>query len=150
MSVEKKEQIKEMKKEMKFLSAYLKKLRMYSNIYDEGFMPLKVEDKLSDYIHYTKSIIDCRSRNVSNEDPVLKAMERLEIKKKREEKQHAHAYLILAAIEQLSIKDRTILLDFYIREYPKEYICQRQGAIVMSTLYRRIEKALLNLYPLLR
>ena len=68
----------------------------------------------------------------------------------REEKQHAHAYLILAAIEQLSIKDRTILLDFYIREYPKEYICQRQGAIVMSTLYRRIEKALLNLYPLLR
>ena len=145
-----KEMIKEMKKEMLFLKAYIKKLRMYSVLYNDQFEPLKVEDQLTDYIHYTKSVIDCRRNNHNYENPILKAMERLEIKRNQEEKAHAHAYLILSAIEQLSTKERNLLLDHYIREYNKEIICMRQGDIVLSTFYRRLDRALLHLYVILR
>lgn len=145
------DKVQAMKSEMKFLSGYVKNLRMYSILYDtQDQKGLMVNDSIMDYLHYTRSVIDCRKQNHVHNNPILVAMEEIEKQNSRLNSEHARAYLDLSAIEQLHNDQRQLLLDYYIRDLDKKVICQRCGDITRSTFYRRLNKALANLYDLLR
>ncbi len=145
------DKVHEMKNEMMFLKGYVKNLRMYSILYDnQEEKGLMINDSIMDYLHYTRSVIDCRKQNRVQNNPILIAMEQIEKQNSRISAEHARAYIDLSAIEQLHHNQSQLLIDYYIRDLDKEVICKRCGDITRSTFYRRLNKALASLYDLLR
>ena len=54
--------IRNMKRQLLFLKQYTASLRLHSVLYGEDCVQLQVEDELSDYLNYTRSIVQT-SRN---------------------------------------------------------------------------------------
>ena len=69
--------IRNMKRQLLFLKQYTASLRLHSVLYGEDCVQLQVEDELSDYLNYTRSIVQTsRNGGYVHRDPVLDAMER--------------------------------------------------------------------------
>lgn len=143
-------EIKAVKKELLFLKQYAANLRMHSAVYGKKDQMLYVEDELVNYLHYTRSIIDCtRGYHNNGENVIIEAMMKRD-KIKRIRKEHdSRAYVLMKALEQLSPSENQLLTDVYIRSLPKKVILRHQGEVVDSTFYRRINKACYQLYLLL-
>lgn len=145
-----KEIIVTMKKKLQGLSAYMAALRLRSVLYDETERVLEVQDDLSDYLQYTKSILSCRHHaHTYKEEPVLAAMQRREARKERLQKEEQEALLLLHGIDQLPPQEQSLLFDLYVRRYDRRVVMHRQGDIVESTLHRRLHRALLHLWEML-
>lgn len=143
-------EIKIVKKELLFLKQYAKNLRMHSAIYGKQDQTLFVEDELVDYLHYTKSIIDCtKKQRGGGENPLLIAMMKRDKIQRIRKENDSKAYVLMKALEQLSPNENTLLMDVYIRSLPKKIILRHQGEVVDSTFYRRLNKACYHLYLLL-
>lgn len=145
---EEKMKIKYMQQRLIELKEYMRTLRLQSAIYDTKDEQLQVQDDLMEYVHYTKSVIDCRKRTVIYEDPVLYAMEKQEQHHQYQKQQQFRFLCLLQAIYQLPSQDCQLLLDYYVRDVHRYQIMNHLG-IVESTFYRRHEKALLRLSSLL-
>ena len=142
-------QIRQVKKELLFLKQYAANLRMHSALYGGKEEMLYVEDELVDYLHYTRSIIDCSHHPHHYENPLLKAMIKKEQAQQLKKEQDYRAYMIMQALEQLEPLEKRLLMDVYIKSLPKSLILRHQGEVVESTYYRRLNKACIHLYELL-
>lgn len=138
----------DMKKRLLELQTYMRKLRLQSAIYDTNDVQLQVNDDLMDYMHYTKSVIDCRKRTMVYEDPIVYAMDQQQKQQAYQRKQEFECLCLLKAIHQLPIIYRQLLLDYYVRGVHRFHIMQQLG-IVESTFYRRHQKALSLLQDML-
>ena len=138
------------KKDLFFLKQYAANLRMHSALYGSKEQALYVEDELVNYMHYTKSIIECTSqpRNY-DENPIIKAMMKREKLQALRKEQDYRAFVLMKALEQLSSLEKRLLIDVYVRSLPKQIVLRHQGEVVDSTYYRRLNKACQNLYQLL-
>ncbi len=140
--------IKEIQKRLIGLKEYMRKLRLQSAIYDMEEEQLQVEDDIMEYIHYTKSMIDCRKRITVYEDPIIYAIDQQEKELANRKKHQFECLCVLKAIYQLPTMYSELLLDYYVRDLHRFQIMQRCG-IVESTFYRRHQKALEKLVELL-
>ena len=128
--------IRNMKRQLLFLKQYTASLRLHSVLYGEDCVQLQVEDELSDYLNYTRSIVQTsRNGGYVHRDPVLDAMER---QRRAREK-------VMEQEEQ----EKELLLDVYVRGLKRELVLRHQGDIVESTLNRRLRRACLHLAALL-
>lgn len=76
--------IRTMKRQLLFLKQYTASLRLHSVLYGEECVQLQVEDELSDYLNYTRSIVQTsKNGGYVHRDPVLEAMERQRRAKER-------------------------------------------------------------------
>lgn len=125
--------IRNMKRQLLFLKQYTASLRLHSVLYGEDCVQLQVEDELSDYLNYTRSIVQTsRNGGYVHRDPVLDAMERQR-----------------RAREKVMEQEKELLLDVYVRGLKRELVLRHQGDIVESTLNRRLRRACLHLAALL-
>lgn len=148
-NIEEQQMICIMKEKMKHLQQYTESLRIRSVLYGEEDTSLHIEDELVDYLHYTKSVIDCsKNTNYIYKNSVLDAMERKEKTKEILLKQDREAYILLYSMQELPKLEKELLQDLYIRKVNRKMIAHHQGDIVESTLNRRIRKALLHMYIL--
>lgn len=141
--------IREVQKRLLGLKEYMRKLRLQSAIYDMEEEQLQVEDDIMEYIHYTKSMIDCRKRITVYENPIIYAIEQQEIKQANRRKYQFECLCVLKAIYQLPNLYKELLLDYYVRDLHRFQIMKR-FEIVESTFYRRHQKALEKLDELLK
>lgn len=148
MNQKEKQIVLQMKKEMEFLKQYTQELRIHSALYSNNSSSLQIEDDVVDYLHYTKSIIHVSNDQQNHYEPVLKAMERMDYVNNKKNERHLHAYVLLQIIMQLPVLEKELLLDLYVRNLNKKVILLHQGDIVESTLYRRLQRALLRAHKL--
>ena len=148
--VDENQTVHNMKRQLRFLKQYTASLRLHSALYGEESVQLQVEDELSDYLNYTRSIVQT-SKNSSyvHTDPVLEAMERQRRARERVQKQDQKAYVLLQGILQLKDLEKELLLDLYVRGLERSLVLRHQGDIVESTLNRRLRRACLHLAALL-
>ena len=94
--------IRNMKRQLLFLKQYTASLRLHSVLYGEDCVQLQVEDELSDYLNYTRSIVQTsRNGGYVHRDPVLDAMERQRRAREKVMEQDQRAYVLLQGILQL-------------------------------------------------
>lgn len=142
--------IRNMKHKLLFLKQYTASLRLHSVLYGEECVQLQVEDDISDYLNYTRSIVQTsKTSGYVHKDPVLEAMERQRRAKERVMEQDQRAYVLLQGILQLEEQERELLLDLYVRGLKRDLVLRHQGDIVESTLNRRLRRACLHLAALL-
>ena len=133
--------IRNMKRQLLFLKQYTASLRLHSVL---------VEDELSDYLNYTRSIVQTsRNGGYVHRDPVLDAMERQRRVREKVMEQDQRAYVLLQGILQLEEQEKELLLDLYVRGLKRELVLRHQGDIVESTLNRRLRRACRHLAALL-
>lgn len=141
-----KETIKFMKKELNDVKNYSATIRLQSILYGEYNEILQVEDEVSDYVHYTKSIVQAsKTRYHDKKDVVLDAMMRQQRHHETMKLRDAQSYVVIQGIAQLEKKERELLFDIYVRQHSRAYIMNKEGGIVESTYHRRVKKAMLNL-----
>ena len=138
-----------MKEEMEFLRRYTRQLRVQKSLYGQNVVELEANDDIMDYLSYTKSIIDVTNTTRGSVEPAFEAMKRKQSVQVYLEKRNQHAYMLMQAIKGLDSKDRSLLLDVYVKNLDRKVILYRHGDIVESTYYRRLDKALLALYDLI-
>ena len=142
--------IRNMKRQLLFLKQYTASLRLHSLLYGEDCVQLQVEDELSDYLNYTRSIVQTsRNGGYVHRDPVLDAMERQRRVREKVMEQDQRAYVLLQGILQLEEQEKELLLDLYVRGLKRELVLRHQGDIVESTLNRRLRRACRHLAALL-
>ena len=110
-----------MKRQLLFLKQYTASLRLHSVLYGEDCVQLQVEDELSDYLNYTRSIVQTsRNGGYVHRDPVLDAMERQRRAREKVMEQDQRAYVLLQGILQLEEQEKELLLDVYVRGLKRE------------------------------
>ena len=142
--------IRNMKRQLLFLKQYTASLRLHSVLYGEDCVQLQVEDELSDYLNYTRSIVQTsRNGGYVHRDPVLDAMERQRRAREKVMEQDQRAYVLLQGILQLEEQEQELRLDVYVRGLKRELGLRLQGHVVDGTLTRRLRRACLHLAALL-
>lgn len=141
-----KETIKVMKKDLDYIKNYSANIRLQSILYGEYDEVLQVEDEVSDYLHYTKSIVYAgKTSSRDQNDVVINAMMRQQRHHETMKQRDAQAYIVLQGVAQLEKRERELLFDIYVRQYSRAHIMRKAGGIVESTYHRRVHKAMMNL-----
>lgn len=150
LKINRKRTVSYMKQEMEQLSHYCATLRLQSVLYGEDHTVLQVEDDITDYLHYSRSVVHIPRKPLKSlNEPVLEAILRKQRHSEIIQQRDANAYILLEGIVQLQDSQRQLLLDVYVRQLSRTQIMQQAGGIVESTYHRRLQKALIELAILL-